>query len=205
MGLILSVILVLNCITINMELYIKNMVCPRCIMIVKYEIHNLGFATNNIQLGKVSFYDQLDNTSIEKIRTVLNKVGFDIISDRNKQLVEKIKTIVIEKIHHSENELPENFLKFIENQLHLDYKYLSNIFSKAQGITLEKFIILQKIEKVKELLEQHSLTLSEISYRLGYSEVSHLSSQFKRIAGITPSNFKKLKNKDRKPLDNLSD
>lgn len=188
-----------------MELYIKNMVCPRCIMVVKDEIHNLGFATKNIQLGKVSFYDQLNNTSIEIIRTVLNKVGFDIILDRNKQLVEKIKTIVIEKIHNSENELPENFLKFIENQLHLDYKYLSNIFSKVEGITLEKFIILQKIEKVKELLEQHSLTLSEISYRLGYSEVSHLSSQFKRITGITPSSFKKLKNKDRKPLDNLSD
>lgn len=185
-------------------LHIKNMVCPRCIKVVREELEKLNITVNQIELGKVSTPSILSEEQIKTVKVVLEENGFELIDDKKSKLIESIKTLIIEKIHHSNVAFESiNSSDYISDKLGYDYSYLSNLFSSVEGITIEKYIINQKIEKVKELLVYDELTLNEISYQLGYSSVQHLSNQFKKVIGLTPSHFKKLKENKRKPLDNV--
>ncbi|NOR74118.1 MAG: helix-turn-helix domain-containing protein [Draconibacterium sp.] len=185
-------------------LFIKNMVCDRCIRVVKEELTKLGFIVKNIELGRVNFTGQPVSVSNDKIRDVLNENGFELIDDKKSRLIGQIKTIVIEFIHHNKEKAEHiNFSDFISKEVGYDYSYLSNLFSSVEGTTIEKYIINQKIERVKELLVYDELSLNEIAYEMGYSSVQHLSNQFKKITGLSPSYFKKIKENRRKPLDKI--
>jgi AraC-like DNA-binding protein len=187
-------------------LHIKNMVCNRCIKVVKEEIKKLNYGIENIELGEVVITSGKEKFNREKIKKALEENGFELIDSRNANIIERIKILIINLIHHQSIEsLPDiNLSKEIVNEAGLSYQYVSSLFSSTEGITIEKFIISQKIEKVKELLVYDELTLSEIAYNLGYSSVQHLSNQFKKITGLTPTYFKRLKEKKRKPLDKIN-
>lgn len=180
------------------------MVCPRCIRVVRDELEKLAIPVSHIELGKVISPEPIDEAKRLAVKTVLEENGFELIDDKKSLLIESIKTLVIQKIHHSEENFGNiNTSDFLSEKLGYDYSYLSHLFSSVEGITIEKYIILQKIEKVKELLVYDELNLNEISYKLGYSSAQHLSNQFKKVTGLTPSHFKKLKENRRKPLDQV--
>jgi len=180
------------------------MVCGRCIKVVKTEIENLGFNISKINLGEVEIEGGLENEDKIKLEKTLVENGFELLDDRKAAMVEKIKNIVIDQIHYNEDKLQTNFSALISEQIPLDYNYVSHLFSSLEGITIEKYIILQRIEKAKELLVYDELTLSEIAWKLGYSSVHHLSSQFKKITGLTPSHFKQIKEIKRNSLDQVN-
>jgi AraC family transcriptional regulator len=190
----------------NNILYIKNMVCPRCIKVVREEIEKLGINILNISLGEVETELPIIKLPIKEIERVLVENGFELIDDRNSKLIEKIKNSIISVIQNYQNEELDrvNFPKFLSQKVNRDYISLSSLFSKTEGITIEHFIILQKIEKVKELLKYDELTLSEIAYQLGYSSVQHLSRQFKKNTGMTASEFKNNLSLKRKSIDSLT-
>lgn len=179
------------------------MVCNRCIAAVRREFENLGLKPLNVQLGEVELDREPDNAEILQLRTRLSELGFELLDDAKKRIIERIKNIIIEQVHYHDSEEKRNFSTILSESLHKDYSYLSNLFSEVEGVTIEKYIINQKIEKVKELLVYDELSLSEIAFRLGYSSVAHLSSQFKKTTGLTPSHFKKAGMKHRKPLDQV--
>lgn len=180
------------------------MVCNRCIKVVKEEMENLKYRVADISLGEVTLNSD-EPFNIEAIKQKLEENGFELIDDKNSRLIEKIKITVINIIQKlSEGKISKvNFPSEISNETRLSYQYISTLFSSIEGITIEKFIIAQKIEKVKELLVYDELTLSEIAYHLEYSSVQHLSSQFKKVTGLTPSYFKNIKEHRRKPIDKL--
>ncbi len=188
-----------------MVLYIKNMVCQRCIMAVKNEAEKLGIQNAEITLGRMKIQGKEPEPPVlESLKTALRNLGFEIIDDKKSRLIERVKTLVIEKIHHNnEGEVRYNWSELIANDLNYEYNYISNLFSSVEGITIEQFIIRQKIEKVKELLFYDELTLSEIAYRMGYSSDAYLSNQFKKITGMTPGQFRKLLDKNRNAIDLL--
>lgn len=180
------------------------MVCNRCIKVVKEEFEKLNLEIETIELGEVTVASQLDDSMLEQIEQVLSENGFELIDDKKSQLIDRIKTLVIEMTHYEKSVADStNISDFISKEMAYDYSYLSKLFSSVEGITIERYIIHQKIEKVKELLVYDELTLNEIAYQIGYSSVQHLSNQFKRITGLTPSHFKKLKARKRKPLDEV--
>lgn len=181
------------------------MVCDRCIRVVKDELMKLKLHVSEVSLGEATILDEDKKVNMEKIREVLEKNGFELLDDRQAKTVEKIKISIIELIQNQSSGQFNNtsFSKYLSDKLAMSYQYLSNLFSSKEGITLEKYIINQKIEKVKELLIYNEFTLSEIAYKLGYSSVQHLSNQFKKVTGFTPSKFKKLKNKKRTSLDRV--
>ncbi len=179
------------------------MVSLRCKIFVKTELDNLGIQYESVNLGEVNLKDNISDQSIELLSKALRNVGLEIMEDKNAILVEKIKKIVIEMVHYSEEPLIKCFSIYLEEQLHQDYQSLSELFSKTKGITIEQFVILNKIEKVKELIMYDELNLTEISYKMNYSSVAHLSNQFKKVTGLTPSFFKKLQRKDRLGLESL--
>ncbi len=180
------------------------MVCNRCIKVIRDEFAKIDLDIQEIELGKVVVAEDLVSDKIEEIRKLLDNNGFELIDDRKSKLIDRIKTIIIEKIHYSETGFESvKTSEYLSRELGHDYSYLSNLFSSVEGITIEKYIINQKIERVKELLVYNELSLNEISYLLGYSSVQHLSNQFKKITGLTPSHFKQVKNKKRKPLDEV--
>ena len=185
-------------------LHIKNMVCNRCIKAVQEEMIHLGYTVKTIELGEVMIKEDLTEQDLEKIRLMLSDNGFELIDDRKSQIINRIKTLIIEYIHY-DREKPEhvNLSDILAKELAHDYSYQSNLFSSVEGITIEQYLIQQKIEKVKELLVYDELSLNEISYQLGYSSVQYLSNQFKKITGLTPSHFKKIKYSKRKPLDRV--
>ena len=182
------------------------MVCNRCIKVVGEEIKKLHYGIEKIELGEVVITSDKEKFDLGIIKKVLEENGFELIDSRNANIIERIKILIINFIHHqSIKSLSDiNLSKEIVNETGLSYQYVSSLFSSTEGITIEKFIISQKIEKVKELLVYDELTLSEIAYNLGYSSVQHLSSQFKKITGLTPTYFKRFKEKKRKPLDKIS-
>lgn len=186
-----------------MKLYIKYMVSLRCKMMVKLELDKLGVLYNVIELGEVEIYGILTNEQRELLRSGLLKSGLELMDDKKAILVEKVKCIIIELIHYTEDELKVNFSEYLSEKLDYNYTYLANLFSEVKGITIEHFTIIHKIERVKELLIYDELTLSEIAWRLHYSSVAHLSNQFKKITGLTPTFFKTLKHKKRKTIENL--
>lgn len=184
-------------------LFIKNMVCDRCIMVVKSELDKLGIHTKGVQLGEVTLENEPTSEEKEQLSQALIPLGFELIDDKKSRIIEQIKNAIIEIVHHQENEIKTNLSDFLSDKLRLDYAYLSNLFSEVEGTTIEKYFIAQKIEKVKELLVYDELSLSEIAYRLNYSSVAYLSNQFKKVTGFTPSQFKKTKENKRKPLDKV--
>jgi AraC family transcriptional regulator len=186
-------------------LYVKNMVCNRCIKVVKEEFEKLGVAIKNISLGEVEIEQSIETLPSVKIKEVLEKNGFELIENKKAKAVEKIKSFLIKTIYENENAISEThkYSQLIEKELGLDYNYLSSLFSSQESITIEQYIILQKIERAKELLKYGELTLSEIAYKLGYSSVQHLSNQFKKITGFTASQFKSMTKNMRKPLDKI--
>lgn len=186
-----------------MKLYIKNMVSIRCKMLVKSELEKLGLNYGAVELGEIEIKGSISEQQKKQLDLDLKKSGLELMDDRKSMLIEKIKNAVVEMVHYSD-ELPKiSFSGYISRKLSHDYTYLANLFSEVEGTTIEHFIISHKIERVKELLVYDELTLTEIAHKLRYSGVSHLSNQFKKVTGLTPSHFKKLKNKRRTALENL--
>ena len=186
-----------------MKLYIKYMVSIRCKMVVKEELDKLGIHYLILDLGTVEIMDDLTAEQKGKLKIGLLRSGLELMDDKKTVLIEKIKSIIIEMVHYTD-ELPKvNYSDYISEKLGLDYTYLSKIFSEVKGITIEHFIIAHKIERVKELLLYDELNLTQISYMLNYSSVAHLSRQFKKVTGLTPSFFKQLKDKKRISLENI--
>ena len=187
-----------------MLLYVKNMVCDRCIMIVKQQLEGFGLKVNEIVLGKVDVDPAPDVNQLQDLAASLNILGFELIDKEKDQLVEQIKNQVIELVHYSDlSGLRQSLTQVIADRLNKDYAYLSRQFSESEGLTIEKFIIQQKIEKVKELMEYGESNLNEIAYQMGYSSSAHLSTQFKSVTGFTPSKYKSAEINNRKPLDKL--
>jgi AraC-like DNA-binding protein len=172
-------------------------------MLVKEELKKLGLHYTSVELGEA---EVLENISVEQhdaFKKVLLKSGLELMDDKKSVLIQKIKNVIIELVHYSEEPLTINFSEFLSQQLHHDYTYLANLFSEVQGTTIEKFLIAHKIERVKELLVYDELNLTEIAYKMHYSSVAHLSAQFKKVTGLTPSHFKQLKDKRRSMLDDM--
>lgn len=186
-----------------MKIYIKNMVCNRCIMVVKKELEALGYMPTNVVLGEVDLGRSISDDEKNAINTHLQTFGFELIDDKKSQLIGQIKAAIVDVVHHQQNDLKLNLSDYLKQKIQHDYTYLSNLFSEVEGTTIEKYFIAQKIEKVKELLVYDELTLSEIAFQLSYSSVAHLSSQFKKVTGLTPSHFKEIKAYKRKPLDEV--
>lgn len=186
-----------------MKLYIKYMVSLRCKMIVNDELKKLGLRHAVVDLGMVEVLDEIKQDQRELLKKNLLRSGLELLDGKKSILIEKVKNVIIEMIHYAD-ELPNvNYSDYISEKLDYDYTYLSNVFSEVKGITIQQFIILHKIEKVKELILYDELNLTEISYKLHYSSVAHLSNQFKKVTGLSPSYFKQLKQKRNSNLENL--
>jgi AraC-like DNA-binding protein len=179
------------------------MVCIRCKMVVKDILDRMGFHYTSIELGEADIRETISPSQFIQLRTSLLQAGLELMDDKKSILIHKIKTVVVELVHYSEEPLSVNFSDYLSQKLNYDYTYLANLFSEVQGITIEKFVIAHKIERVKELLVYNELTLTEIAYRMHYSSVAHLSTQFKKVTGLTPSHFKQLKDKRRSMLEDL--
>lgn len=188
-----------------MKIYIKNIVCDRCKMVIKSQLESMNLEPVSVELGEVDFGEvELSSGQIISFKDKIEPLGFELISDRKSRLIEKIKSSIIDLVHIKDEFTQINVSDYLKSVIDYDYNYLSNLFSSVEGITIEQYLIKQKIEKVKEFLVYDELTLSEISYKLGYSSVAHLSSQFKKVTGMTPTYFKNLRDaKQRKTLDNL--
>ena len=186
-----------------MKLYIKYMVSIRCKMIVKSELKKLGLHYSTVELGEAEIFEQISSDRRDQLKTALMKSGLELMDDKKSILIEKIKNIIVELIHYTDEQLKVNFSEYLTEKLNYDYTYLSNLFTEVQGTTIEKFIIFHKIERVKELIVYDELNLSEIAFKLHYSSVAHLSNQFKRVTGLTPSHFKKLKERKRTNLEKI--
>ena len=185
-----------------MKLSIKNMVCLRCVKAVEQLLQSLNAKVLYVQLGEVLLEDPLTSMQLQHFQSELNKLGFELLDDTRKQQIDKIKSIVIDHIHYKEDE-KFAFTDVLSKALHKEYSILSKLFSETEGITIEQYVILQKIEKVKELLVYNEMNLNEISFKLGYSSVAHLSAQFKKVTGLTPSQFKAQGIHLRKTLDEV--
>jgi AraC-like DNA-binding protein len=183
-----------------MKLYIKYMVSNRCKMLVKEELKALGLHFV-VDLGVADIMEDITTEQREHIRKVLLLSGLELMDDKKAVLIEKIKNIIIEMVHYEEETPKMNFSDYLAEKLNYDYTYLSNLFSDNQGITIEKFIITHKIERVKELIIYGELSLKEIAWNMHYCSVSHLSNQFKMITGFSPTYYKNLKNKRRSPIE----
>jgi len=179
------------------------MVCIRCKMVLKDELTKLGLHYTAVELGEVEVVENISVKQHDQLKAGLLKWGLELMDDKKSVLIQKIKNVIVELVHYSEEPLTVNFSEFLSSKLNHDYTYLSNLFSEVQGITIEKFIITHKIERVKELLVYNELNLTQIAALLHYSSVAHLSTQFKKTTGLTPSHFKQLKEKRRSMLDDV--
>ncbi len=186
-----------------MKLYIKYMVSQRCKMVVRDTLQKLGINDAIVDLGVVDIQESINQKQHDLFKEALLASGLELLDDNKSILVEKIKNIITEMIHYDDESPKVNYSDFISEKLGYDYTYLSNVFTGVKGITIQQYIILNKIEKVKELILYDELNLTEISYKLNYSSVSHLSNQFKKITGLSPSYYKQLKQKRQGNLENL--
>lgn len=187
-----------------MKLFIKNMVCDRCKMIVKSELESLRLHPEQVELGEVTLAE-ISLTEEQRMLTDerLKALGFELLDDAKAKMIEKIKTAVIELIHYENEDNHVKYSEYLVRQVGKDYPFMSKVFSEAEGITIEQYIIQQKIEKVKELLTYGELTLSEIAWQMGYSSVAAISTQFKKVTGMTPREYKSVDDKGRKQLDSI--
>lgn len=172
-------------------------------MVVKSELEKFGLHPVTVNLGEVELEEEISQTQKEELRERFNGLGFELIDDRKTRLIENIKTLILEQVHYKNEPLKITFSEYLSERFHQDYSALSKLFSEIQGMTIEQYVITQKIEKVKELLVYDELSLSEIALQLNYSSVSHLSKQFKKVTGLTPTHFKQVKENKRIPLDKL--
>lgn len=190
-----------------LELYIKNMVCSRCVMVVQNELVKLGLEPTDVQMGVVRLKDDfIEDVKRGELDRKLREFGFELLDNSKTRVIDQIKNLIIDKVHRSESlEEKVNWSKLISDKLFHEYNYISTLFSSVEGVTIEQYIIRQKIERVKELLFYDELNLGEISNKMGYSSIAHLSAQFKKITGQTPSQFKKTRaiDKNRKALDSI--
>lgn len=186
-----------------MKIFIKYMVCIRCKMVVKSELDKLGLQYKKVDLGEVEIVGDITSEQHDQLRISLLQSGLELMDDKKAVLIEKIKNVIIELVHYMDEPPKQNFSDYLSEKLQYDYTYLSNIFSEVTGITIEHYMIAHKIERVKELLLYDELSLSEISYRLNYSSVAHLSNQFKKVTGLSPTYFRSLKDKRRNTLNNV--
>jgi AraC-like DNA-binding protein len=186
-----------------LKLYIQDMVCIRCQMVVKAELEKLGIQYIDVKIGEADIIEDITPKQVEQLDIALKKSGLLLMDNKKSILVEKIKNAIIELVHYTEDQIRSNLSDYLSEKLNYDYTYLANLFSEVKGITIEKFYLTHKIEKVKELIVYDELNLTEIAYKLHYSSVAHLSNQFKKYTGLTPSHFKKLKNKRRGTLEKV--
>jgi AraC-like DNA-binding protein len=186
-----------------MKLIIKYMVSNRCKMVVEESLKELGLHSTSISLGEVEIEEQLTDEQLGQVKAVLLRFGLELMDDKKAMLIEKIKNVITEMIHYSD-ELPKlKFSVYLGEKLNYNYTYLANLFSETEGTTIEHYILLHKIERVKELILYDELNLTEIAWKMHYSSVAHLSRQFKQITGLTPTFFKALKVKRRSMLEDL--
>lgn len=186
-----------------MKLYIKYMVSNRCKMAVKEELNKLGLHSIVAELGEAEILETVSTEQQDKLRIGLQRYGLELMDDKRAVLIEKIKTTIIDLIHHSNELIKVNLSDYLSRKLNYDYTYLANLFSEVQGITIEHFVILHKIERIKELIIYNELNITEIAWKMNYSSVAHLSNQFKKVTGFSPSHFKKLKEKRRTPIEDI--
>ncbi len=186
-----------------MKLYVKYMVSLRCKMIVKQELIKLGIKYVSIELGIIDVYDEISTDDYAALKVGLSHYGLELLDDKKAILIEKIKSVIVEMIHYSEELPPLKYSEYIAKKLGYNYTYLANIFSEVKGITIQQYIIINKIEKVKEMILYNDLNLTEIARLLNYSSVAHLSHQFKKITGLTPSYFRKLRDQKRTSIEDL--
>ena len=186
-----------------MKLFLKYMVSIRCKMLVKAELDKLGLHYRRVDLGEAEIEEDITPEQWNVLDRALKKSGIELMEDKKSILIEKIKTLIVELVHYSEEPLEINLSEFLSQKLHHDYTYLANLFSESQGITIEHYHIVHKIERVKELLVYDELNITEIAWKMNYSSVAHLSNQFKKMTGLTPSFFRKIKNKKRSTLEDL--
>lgn len=179
------------------------MVSNRCKMAVKEELRNLGLHFIVVDLGEVEIMENISMTLRQELKANLLQSGLELMDDKKSMLIEKIKNIIIEMVHHSDEIIKVNFSDYLSEKMNHDYTYLSNLFSEVQGTTIEQFIISHKTERIKELIIYGEHNITEIAWKMGYSSVAHLSSQFKKVTGLSPSHFKQLKDKRRCPLEEI--
>lgn len=184
------------------KLFVKNMVCDRCSMVVRQELEKIGLKPLHVALGEITLEQPPSAENLSRLSHSLSSVGFSLIDDKKSRTIEQIKNAIIDVVHHG-RKLTTNLSDYLVQQIGRDYSYLSNLFSEVEGTTIEQYYIHQKIERVKELLVYGELTLSQIASDLGYSSVAHLSNQFKKVTGLTPSHFKQVKDDKRKPIDKV--
>jgi AraC family transcriptional regulator len=185
-------------------LFIKNMVCNRCIRAVSSILCNLEIPHGTVLLGEVPLSENLSPEKREELKQRLEAEGFELIDDKRTRLIERIKRLLLQRVGQDPEDIHDNLSQYLSAALHLDYPYISTLFSNVEGISIEKYFIAQKIEKAKELLVYGELSLSEIAWKLGYSSVQHLSSQFRKVTGLTPTHFKEIGAARRKPLDGIN-
>jgi AraC-like DNA-binding protein len=186
-----------------MKLFVQNMVSQRCKLIVKDELQKRGLLFTDIQLGEVNLVNAISENDRDSLALALHFYGLELLKDKDAIIIEKIKNIIVEMVHYSDALPLVKISVYLSEKLNLDYHYLSNLFSRTKGITIEHFILLHKIEKVKELIMYNELNLTEIANLMQYSSVAHLSNQFKKITGLTPSYFKNFKKRKRSNLEDL--
>lgn len=184
-------------------LYIKNMVCDRCKMAVDRTLRDNGLQPVSVELGEVTVEGDIDAAMRSSVRTGLERLGFELLDDKRHQTIDKIKSSIIRLVHYRDNNSTLNLSDFLSSELHQDYSALSKLFSEVEGKTIERYYIEQRIERVKELIKYDELSLTQIALKMNYSSTAYLSSQFKSVTGMTPTQFKALKENTRKPLDKI--
>jgi AraC-like DNA-binding protein len=187
----------------TMTLYVKNMVCDRCIRVVTQELERIGLDIRSVTLGEVLLTGSSSDLPMNQIKKTLEENGFELIEDRKARTIEQLKLAIIRFVRET-GDRNLKYSAYLTKELGLEYHYLSTLFSSVENVTIEQYIIRQRVERAKELLKYGELTLSEISYELGYSSVQHLSNQFKQITGLTPTQFKRMTSNMRNPLDHVS-
>lgn len=186
-----------------MKLYIKYMVSARCKAVVKTELTRLGLHFIVVDLGEVEVMETLSAEEWEDLKVALSNAGLELMDNKRAILIEQIKNVVIDMVHHSEEMIKVNFSLYLSEKLNRDYTYMANLFSEVQGTTIEHFIISHKIERIKELILYDEYNITEIAWKMNYSSVAHMSNQFKKMTGLSPSHFKKLKVKQRSPIEEI--
>lgn len=185
------------------RIYIKNMVCNRCVMVVRELLERLGLAPYSVSLGEAVLREELTGEKKEELAAELLALGFELIDDRRTRLIEQVRNAIVHLVHAENGRLKTNLSDYITDKVHHDYSYISNLFSEVENTTIEKYFIAQKIERVKELLVYDEMSLGEIADLMNYSSTAHLSAQFKKVTGLTPSHYRQVKDKKRKPLDEV--
>lgn len=179
------------------------MVSNRCKIAVKEALKKLGLHFIVVDLGEVEIMENISDEQRDQVRIALHSSGLELMDDKRAVLIEKIKNTIIEMVHHSDEIIKTNFSDYLSKKLNYDYTYMANLFSEVQGTTIEQFMISHKIERIKELIIYDELNITEIAYKMNYSSVAHLSNQFKKATGLSPSHFKQVKNKKRSPIEDV--